>query len=530
MPKRYSAADRAAAERELRRRKAAAGQAAPAVWKPVTREDGMPSPQQVLLDTDAYEIFFGGSAGGGKTAGGIGLAVTQHTRSIFFRRNFKHLTDAIEYSHEVLDPTEAVYNAGNHTWHNIPGGRSLEFAHVVNDHALDAYKGRPHDLKIFDEVSDFPERYYTFLSGWTRTTNPKQKLQVLAMGNPPTEAAGEWVIQRWAAWLDQSHPYPALPEELRYYVRVEDKEVERESEEPFTFKGEVLIPKSRTFIPARLSDNPYYSGGEYESVLQSLPEPLRSQLLYGDFSITATDDRWQVIPTASVQAAQRRHSDGEHEKPDLALRALAADIAHGGDDKTVIARLFGVWFAPLLKFPGAQTPDGETALNEIVRVYDGKALILIDSIGYGASAYDLARSQKLNAIGVNFGVGSYRRDNSGIYGFANLRAEAYWKFREALEPGSGEDICLPPDRELLADLCAPRYEVRKSNIIVEPKESIKKRIGRSPDCGDAVVMAWYGARLGWSEEDIKKFATNKIDESQVDKQWMDFARKSGVQE
>lgn len=48
---------------------------------------------------------------------------------------------------------------------------------------------------------------------------------------------------------------------------------------------------------------------------------------------------------------------------------------------------------------------------------------------------------------------------------------------------------MPPDDELLADLAAPRFEVRTSGILIEPKEEIRKRLGRSTNKGDAVVMA-----------------------------------------
>jgi hypothetical protein len=63
---------------------------------------------------------------------------------------------------------------------------------------------------------------------------------------------------------------------------------------------------SRTFIPSRVSDNPYLMGTGYMTQLQSLPEPLRSQMLYGDFHAGVQDDPWQVIPTAWVEAAMAR--------------------------------------------------------------------------------------------------------------------------------------------------------------------------------------------------------------------------------
>jgi hypothetical protein len=60
-----------------------------------------------------------------------------------------------------------------------------------------------------------------------------------------------------------------------------------------------------------------------------------------------------------------------------------------------------------------------------------------------------------------------------------------------LEPETGDNLALPPDPEILSDLCAPRYELRASGIVVEAKEHIKARIGRSPDVGDAVVLAHW---------------------------------------
>ena len=74
--------------------------------------------------------------------------------------------------------------------------------------------------------------------------------------------------------------------------------------------------------------------------------------------------------------------------------------------------------------------------------------------------------------------------------FKNRRSEAWWKFREALDPNSKsfQEIALPPDNELLADLTAPTFDVDTGGIFIEPKDNIIKRLGRSPDCGDAVVM------------------------------------------
>jgi hypothetical protein len=119
--------------------------------------------------------------------------------------------------------------------------------------------------------------------------------------------------------------------------------------------------------------------------------------------------------------------------------------------------------------------------------------IFIDVIGYGASAYDhLKVMPNVRITPINNAAGASGKDKTGRYEFTNLRAESYWKLREALDPTSGENIALPSDRRIRVDLCAPRYKISGGKIAVEPKEDIIKRTGFSPDYADAMVMAWWG--------------------------------------
>jgi hypothetical protein len=71
----------------------------------------------------------------------------------------------------------------------------------------------------------------------------------------------------------------------------------------------------------------------------------------------------------------------------------------------------------------------------------------------------------------------------------NLRARNWWRLREDLDPSSGQNLALPPDPELRADLCAPTWKLTARGILVESKEDIIARIGRSPDKGDSLVYA-----------------------------------------
>jgi hypothetical protein len=71
----------------------------------------------------------------------------------------------------------------------------------------------------------------------------------------------------------------------------------------------------------------------------------------------------------------------------------------------------------------------------------------------------------------------------------NLRAEMYWRMREALDPEHGDDVALPPGNELIADLCSATYKPTTAGIQIEDKDKIKERIGRSPDVGEAILLA-----------------------------------------
>ncbi len=80
-------------------------------------------------------------------------------------------------------------------------------------------------------------------------------------------------------------------------------------------------------------------------------------------------------------------------------------------------------------------------------------------------------------------------DKSGKYFMRNLRAEMYWRLREALDPENGINLALPDDKKLLGDLCAPEYQITVGGILIESKEDIKERLHRSTDSGDSVALS-----------------------------------------
>ena len=467
-------------------------------WEP------LPGPQTMAYQSLADETFYGGAAGGGKSFLILGLALTAHQNSIIFRREYPQLKGLLQDAKKILRGTGAKYNSTEKLWSNLPGDRNLEFGACQHEDDVEKFQGRAHDLKAIDEITHFSKAQFKFLTGWLRTGDPNQRCRVVCTGNPPTTAEGRWVIEYWAPWIDPKHPSPAAPGELRWFATLDGEDVEVGSGEAFEHRNkegelEEIKPRSRTFIPAKIEDNPIYMKTGYKSVLQSLPEPLRSQMLKGDFAAGIEDDPWQIIPTEWVKAAQERWKLGRLEK--IPLTALGVDPARGGADKTVLAPVYGNFVDNLIKVPGRSTPDGLSVANLVQKELTPGSVAKVDVTGIGSSPYDRCVERGLSVHPMSGADGSDARDRSQKFGFINKRAEWYWKFREALDPEHGDSIALPDDPELLSDLTAPRWKLTSSgNIQVEAKEDIRKRIGRSPDCGDAVIYALAEPEVSvWAE-------------------------------
>ncbi|MCT6720618.1 terminase [Acidovorax sp. K2F] len=456
----------------------------PAIWVP---QDG---PQSAAFHSEADILFYGGSAGGGKTDLLLGLSMTEQERSIIFRREAVQLIGLEERMTSILGSRNG-YNGTDHLW-RLPGDKVLELGSVKEPGDWIKYQGRPHDFKGFDEITHFTELQFRTLIGWMRTDNPKVRQRVVAAGNPPTEPEGEWVKRFWAAWLDPNHPNPAKPGELRWYVtneKGEDQEVPDST--PVMVGGELMTPKSRTFIPSRVDDNLFLMATGYKATLQSLPEPLRSQMLRGDFNAGVTDPVWQLIPTDWVKAAQARWKDRDAKG---LMTSIGFDPSRGGLDKSSAARRHGQWFDKIVTAPGVVTKDGPSAAGFIAPLIRDGAVVCIDSIGIGSSALDFIRGLGLHVHPVVGSEGSALMDKSGQMKFRNKRAEMYWLLREALDPTNPDPIALPPDQELLGDLTAPRYKVvtmgKGAAIQINDKDDIRRMLGRSPDKGDSVAMTF----------------------------------------
>lgn len=362
-------------------------------------------------------------------------------------------------------------------------------------------KGGFVNKNCFDEIPDFLKSQFTFIKIWNRTTKPGQRCRVVCTGNPPTTPEGLWVIEYWAAWLDPRHPNPAKEGELRWYVTTkhgEDREVDGPGPHRLEYEDgsfEEIRAKSRTFIRARLQDNPFLMKTDYAANLDAMPAELRAAYRDGRFDLALEDNPRQVIPTSWVIAAQERWRKHPHPPDAIPMCAMGIDPAAGGKDETVLAPRYDGWFAPLIAIPGAKTPLGSDVAAVAIAKRKDQALLVVDmGGGYGGGVAQTLGENDIEYVAHKGAETATGRTRDGKLGFVNKRSQIYWRFREALDPDQtgGSPIMLPDDARLMADLTAPSFTVGRRGIEVEPKEDVVARLGRSPDRGDAVVMSWSG--------------------------------------
>ncbi len=161
---------------------------------------------------------------------------------------------------------------------------------------------------------------------------------------------------------------------------------------------------------------------------------------------------------------------------------LGVDVARFGSDETVLYHRQGS-VARLLK----AIPMGDTmATAGEVRVAlrsTGASSAKIDAVGLGAGVYDRLKELKDPVEEMQSGAAALDPER-----FVNARAEWWWGLRTRFEEG---DIDIEDDEELIEQLANIRYKVNsRGQIVIESKEEMKKRGRKSPDRGDALMLAF----------------------------------------
>lgn len=482
-----------------------------------------PGPQADAFYSEADELLYGGAAGGGKSDLIIGLCTTAHLRSLVFRAQSVDLGGFWDRLREVVP--NPISKDDNKKKLLTADRRLVECGHLDKPGSERNWMGRPHDLIAFDEAAQLDELKVEFVIRWLRSTVEGQRKRVVMATNPPVPeirdgqytdtGLGDWLMRWFAPWLDEMFPNPAQPGELRWCIMKAEGDrlvtiwvdgpgwydpqtgapVERPTEDDKE-KGRVAAARSRTFIKSLLKDNAFLKGTGYAERLSSTPEPLKSMLLNGDFTVRGEDHPFQIIPTAWIIAAQERWKA----KPmDEVLRlkqlVLYGDIAQGGADTTCLAPLMTEdFFDDLITEPGSATPTGREVARLILDERLDGSLIVLDGTGGWAGSTEATLRERYKIMDIELHTVS-KRDGSRppdmpMYSYHNLRAKMWWELRLALDPKSEYQIALPPRPRLRVQLSTPHFKIVKGELLVEEKEDIRKRIGSSTDEADAVAGAW----------------------------------------
>jgi hypothetical protein len=203
-----------------------------------------------------------------------------------------------------------------------------------------------------------------------------------------------------------------------------------------------------------------------------------------------------LIPLSWIEAANERWEVIRESGQWDAFTCVGVDVARDGEAKTVLALRHGQAIRELRRF--ARSDTMETTGHVASVVAGSAAAAVVDVIGIGAGVVDRLREMKRDdraayrVVPFNAAEHTDWRDASGELAFANTRSAAWWNVRELLDPAQGKEVALPPDDLLTGDLTAPHWRMTSSGKVqVESKDEIRKRLGRSTDDGDAVVMALW---------------------------------------
>jgi hypothetical protein len=179
---------------------------------------------------------------------------------------------------------------------------------------------------------------------------------------------------------------------------------------------------------------------------------------------------------------------------DLTPVQLGVDLGAGGDE-TVIRERRGMRVGREWR---SREKDPTKVVDVIVAaIRDSKATVVkVDSIGIGWGIVGTLRERRAKGehdadiIGVNVSEASTEPEK-----FGRLRSQIWWQVGRQLSEDRGWDLSEldEDDRErLVSQLTAPKYSLDAAGrIVVEPKPETKKRIGRSPDNADALLLAFY---------------------------------------
>ena len=250
------------------------------------------------LRTSSAAIF-GGAAGGGKSFA-LNIETLRHTPSVkgfdaaIFRRT---LADAKKPG-ATISKCAALYGSlGARSRSDpiswiFPNGGSVTIGHLEHEEDKLTWQSSEIALLCFDELTHFTKSQFFYMLSRNRSMCGIRPY-VRATTNPDVDS---WVAEFIAWWINPETGYPIQERagRVRWMVVLDDTihwgDSVEEMKERF---GADALPKSVTFVPSKLSDNPALMKADpgYLANLKALPLVERERLLEGN---------WKIRPAAGL--------------------------------------------------------------------------------------------------------------------------------------------------------------------------------------------------------------------------------------
>ena len=250
-------------------------------------------PQQSFLDTTGIDIvLFGGSAGSGKTLGLLldfgrkDLISNPEYGGVIFRRTYPQIRNEgglWDESSKLYPLINAIARESFLEW-VFPSGATVRFAHLQHDKNIYDWQGSQLVRIAFDELTHFTKKQFFYLLSRNRSTSGITP-QIRATCNPDADS---WVADLVSWWIDEDgFPIESRSGKVRYFIRVNDELHWSSNKEELIDCFPGALPKSFTFIPAKIYDNRILLEKDpgYLANLQALHPIDRARLLDGNWKI-----------------------------------------------------------------------------------------------------------------------------------------------------------------------------------------------------------------------------------------------------
>ncbi len=254
-------------------------------------------PQEAMMATAADISVAGGAAGGGKTwsllAEPLRHIDNPHCGAVVFRRTYPQITaegGLWDEAAEMYPLFGGLANQGTLSY-RFPRGLRVKFAHMQYEADRYAWKGAQIPVLLFDQLEDFYESQFWFLTSRNRSVAAGFAPYVRATCNPvpDDDPVGGWLHDLVSWWIDQETGYarPDRAGAMRWFVRVDDEIQWGDTREEMEELHPGIPPRSFTFIPATLEDNQILMKADpnYVASLMALPLVEREQLRMGNWKI-----------------------------------------------------------------------------------------------------------------------------------------------------------------------------------------------------------------------------------------------------